>query len=380
MIKEAKLLNSFNAAFHIGRGPSRVRLHRTLNNFLLFVIFWMISAASFSGYISKWGLRDGELRNGIEVMLDGTAHKPFVYRQLAPAIANFADDNLPDTVKEIVVERHKLANPYSNSAAYSQEGFRFRYLIICYCSFLALLGSAFVLREALKTLGVNSSISTAAPALLIIALPYLQTEGGYFYDFFELLFLSLAFLFALKGKIYALLLIVIPATLNKESFLLFLPSLYPILRMHYSLRKSLITLVGAMGISGLLYLFVKDMYAANPGSSIERHLWGNIINYLTPWFYRRWEITYGLISPSGMSFISLAVLSSIVWRGWGTCDNTIQRHVLIAAAINLPMFLIFAATGELRNLSLLFVGMTIILAHALEQSVWANACKNQSAV
>jgi hypothetical protein len=38
---------------------------------------------------------------------------------------------------------------------------------------------------------------------------------------------------------------------------------------------------------------------------------------------------------------------------------------LIAAAINLPMFLLFAGSGELRNLSLLYVGFVFLLGYAL---------------
>lgn len=365
------------SAFHVWQEKSRLPFQQMLNGFLLFVVFWMVSAASFSGYATKWGFRDGEERYGIEKILDGTAHKPFIYRQLLPSLANFADDNTPEPVKEFFTGKHNLNKVYARTSMYAKKELRFPYLIIYYCSFLSLLGSAFVLREILKTIGANSTTSIVAPALLVIAFPYLQTGGGYFYDFPELLFLSLAFLCALKGKIFLLLLTLIPATLNKESFLLYLPSLYPILRMHYSVRKSTIALGVAMLFSGILYLLIKNIYIGNPGVSTEPHFLTNLSNYTDSWYYRRSEFTYGLISPSRMSVISLTVLGAIVWRGWATCSTPIQRHVMIAAAINIPFFLGFAATGELRNLSLVFVGMTILLAHALDQSVRSSQVPRQ---
>lgn len=330
----------------------------------------MVSAASFSGFSTKWAMRDDSARYGIDKILEGTAHRPFVYRQLVPALANFADDNIPKPVQQFFTGRHNLDEEYARATSYAREDLRFRYLIVYYCAFLALLGSIFVLREILRTLGADPTTSVVAPALFVIAFPYLQTVGGYFYDFVELLFLSLAFLFALKGRIFLLFLIIVPATLNKEAFLLYLPSLYPILRIRRSARTSVITLGALMFVSGVIYLAIKSMYAGNPGFSTEPHLWSNLKHYTMSWFYRHSEITYGLISPAGMSFISVTILGSIVWRGWGKCTMPIQRHMMIAAAINFPFFLVFAATGELRNLSLLYIGMTILLAHALKQSVW----------
>ncbi|WP_447124450.1 hypothetical protein [Glaciimonas sp. GG7] len=64
---------------------------RCMSVLLLFAFFWIVAAASYSGFSGKWGLRDGSPRFGIEAMLDGTAQKPFVYRQLLPLAANFID-------------------------------------------------------------------------------------------------------------------------------------------------------------------------------------------------------------------------------------------------------------------------------------------------
>ena len=136
------------------------------------------------------------------------------------------------------------------------------------------------------------------------------------------------------------------------------------------------TLGVAIFASAVVYLFIKYIYVINPGASTERHLWANLKNYITPWYYRRSEITYGLISPSGMSFIWIPIAGTIVWRGWGKCSIPVQRHIMMAAAINFPLFLMFAATGELRNLSLLFVGLTILLAKALEQPGQAYTYKH----
>lgn len=78
----------------------RVANSRHLSWLLLCTFFWIVAAASFSGFVGKWGLRDGESRAGIEAMLNKTADKPFIFRQLAPMVANYVDSVAPQQIKE----------------------------------------------------------------------------------------------------------------------------------------------------------------------------------------------------------------------------------------------------------------------------------------
>jgi hypothetical protein len=355
---------------------------------LLCAFFWIVAAASHSGFMGKWGLRDNQRgivtdkrldprKYGIESMLDGTAIKPFVYRQFAPILANLAERVTPNGVKEYLILRmgrasDRLSNlgpeqTFARATSAAKPEFRFRYMVVYYLSFFSLFLSLFVLRQIALDVGVGRTISSVVPAILLLSLPYLQTFGGYFYDNIELLFMSLAFLVAIRGSIPLLIAITIPATLNKESFIFYLPALYPLLRRHLSSKMSSVAVGIAVAVAALLNAQLKLHFLASPGGTAELHFVENIKGYLMVSNYFRPEVTYGIIGPQGAFAGTLAVIVIILFRGWPSCPRYVRQHLLIAAAINFPLFLIFCITGELRNLSLMYVGFVILIAFSLER-------------
>lgn len=261
-------------------------------------------------------------------------------------------------------------NQFSHIISPPAQERKFQYIVIYYISFLALFGSLFMLRRILLDLGVDGIVSVVAPASMALALPYIQTVGGFFYDNIELFFMSAAFLAASRGKILILLALVLPATFNKETFLFFLPTLFPLL-LHKGTKKSAATVTSvAILIAGLINLGVKLTFAGSPrGVVAELHWLDNIKYYLTPSSYLRFvEITYGVIGPERVFFGTILLIAILLLRGWGSAPTAIRRHVMIAAAINVPLFLLFCAAGELRNLSFLYVGLVIMAAFAIDRS------------
>lgn len=343
----------------------------------LAAFFWIVAAAGYSGFMGKWGLRDESPRFAIGRMLDASAQKPFVYRQLVPMFANAADRLLPERLKERLIEKLSPQQTFVGTPGLADPALRFRYMVICYVSFVSLFLSLFVLREIALAAGAGQGAALLAPAALALAFPYLQTVGGYFYDSVELLFFSAAFLAAARGRLLWLIALAVPATLNKETFFFFIPALYPLLRLQLPSRKAWGAVAVAVLASGLVNAAIKFAFADAPGGAAEFHLFTNLAAYLTPSSYRQTELTYGLVGPSGASLATLLVGLIVLGRGWPACPVPIKRHLLIAAAINLPLFLVFGFVGELRNLSLTFVGFTVVIAFALGWS--GDAALNQRA-
>ena len=65
-----------------------------------FVFYFVVAAASFNGYYHKWHFAEldapgDDLRYHFEMMMDGTAYRPYVQRQLLPAAANWIDSAVP---------------------------------------------------------------------------------------------------------------------------------------------------------------------------------------------------------------------------------------------------------------------------------------------
>jgi hypothetical protein len=206
-----------NSEFTILRACVQYASRSRIPSFLLlFSFFWIVAAASHSGFIGKWALCDqdpGCERYGIEPMLDGTAAKPWIYRQLAPIVANVAEKLIPNETKEyfwqnLQSEAHsseasKLGpeKTFTEATTAAKPQYRFRYIVVYYLSFLSVFLVLFVLREVLVIVGAERMSAIIAPTSFVLAHPYLQTGGGYYYDNIEVLFLSMALLFGIRGNI-----------------------------------------------------------------------------------------------------------------------------------------------------------------------------------
>ena len=351
----------------------RLSASRPASWLLLGVFFWMVSAAAFSGFMDKWGLMgtegkpEQEQRYGLPRVLDGTAHKPFVYRQLAPMLANTAEKLAPEGVK---FHAKRLLLPKAlrdRLLAAPPTDLRFRYLVIHQLSFFALFLSLFVLRRILLDLSVNGHAAVLAPAAFALAVPYIQTMGGFYYDTIELLSMSTTCLLAVRGRALPLVALALPAALNKETFIFFLPALYPLLRRTLAVKPAAAATAGAILVAGLVNVALKLHFAeSGRGGVAEFHVLENLRYYLNPLSYlNAFEMTYGIIGPRHVFLGTLLVAAIVVARGWPAAPVIIRRHLLVAAAINLPLFLLFCAPGELRNLSMLYTGMVAMTGFAI---------------
>src|SRR4051812_4978175 len=79
----------------------------------LFILFAVAAAASFSSFYEKWHFREAGGRGfdrGVEFsqMIDGTARRPYIYRQLLPDTANVLVRVLPvDALSRRISQRTK---------------------------------------------------------------------------------------------------------------------------------------------------------------------------------------------------------------------------------------------------------------------------------
>jgi hypothetical protein len=69
----------------------------------------------------------------------------------------------------------------------------------------------------------------------------------------------------------------------------------------------------------------------------------------------------------------MALLAWTFWRGWRYLPATVQRHALVAAVINIPLYLLFCWPGEIRNLSLLYIVFLLLLAVNLNHWIASSA-------
>ncbi len=311
-------------------------------------------------------------------MIEGTAARPYVFRQMLPMFANWTDDVTPVTVKIWLYQYRPPGNLdfrlpdllFDSPIARSQTYF-FRYLIVYSFCFLSTLLAVYAMYLVCKAMDFPPAATVLAPITVILLFPYLQSFGGYFYDFPELAFMALAVWIAIKLEWWWLIPIAALGTWNKESFLLFIPTLYPILRPRHTRSGTLMRVGVPCLISFAVYYRTHTLFANNPGGTTEVH-WRDQLAYLTHpghWVYYGaiMEKTYGILLPTISTILPLAFLAWTFWRGWRLLPTAIQRHGQFAAAINLPLYFLFCAPGELRNLSMLFIVFLLTVAGNLSE-------------
>ncbi len=364
------------------------KLGQISTTFLLVFAYFIVAAASFNGYFAKWAFRDTDPRFSIDLMLDGTAYRPAVYRQLIPQIANFLDKEISPSIREEIVNISKNLNDNCTNYGFWQCPFdlykparkgslkpeyMFRYSIVYIITFASLLISMFLLKEVCTEVSKSNISGTLAPICFALILPIIFTRGGYFYDFFELMFMSIAFLLTLHKRYIWILPITLVATLNKESFPLFILALIPLVQAFMSRFKLLMFISSNIFIAAIVNFIGKSTYAKNPGSNMDYQLVDNIKFYLHPLDYLfSFEWTYGMYLPKGFSIFILLALFIIIFKSWPSLERPIKQHSLFALAITIPLFTLFCYRDELRNLSMLYISFNIMIAVYLKDILDRN--------
>ena len=339
----------------------------------LVMIYAVVAAAAFDGFYQKWRFRDDVAAFSIADVFDGASARPWAYRRLLPDLIDQSIHALPPQgragLERSLYRRDGSLVSGLRSPVASDQRYALRYHLLYGLVYLTFLGSLFALRRLCLAAGAEPLPAIVAPALLMLFLPLLMTKGGYYYDAPELLFMALAALACMSRLPWLLVPIAMLGAWNKESFLFFLPALLPFLREHFSTRLSYGLLAAAILAAGGVYLRLRLIYVANVGLTVEGHLAENLAYWLDPASYLGFEATYGLMLPQPQNVLVLILLVGTFISGWRHAGPALRGHVLLAGAINLPLFLLFCAPGERRNLSMLYAGFVMLAGLALNPSV-----------
>jgi hypothetical protein len=127
-----------------------------------------------------------------------------------------------------------------------------------------LFGTYFVGIALLLTVGKCSTLEAIVTSAIGLALvPLMFVEGGYLYDASELLLLSTVILLAFRGYYLLLPPLVLLMAINKESALLAVPPLFPIIarRSGWKIAGVVTGLLTLVGLAWFLY--IRARYAAS---------------------------------------------------------------------------------------------------------------------
>jgi hypothetical protein len=348
-----------------------------------FVLFFVAASASFQGFYTQChfhevGISGGWEPTSFQRMVDGTADRPYIYRQMLPEIANWIDSATSQDVKDKWYRRQWSSsigyiNAITVSPAAKNKVYFFRYVIFYGTTFLFTLLAVYSMYLVCNALEMPAISAVFAPIIVILILPYFMNSyqgSGHFYDYPELALMSLAIWITLKFDWWWAIPLVALGTWNKESFLLVVLTLYPFIRRRHSRVASLIGVAVLCGACLAVYYPIRLRFAHNPGSTLEMH-WLDQLAFFTD---RRALIlgtqeTYGVRLINTFSVLPIALLVWTVWRAWKKLPLAVKRHAQIAAAINIPLYFLFCAPGELRDLSMLYVALLLVVAVNLNECI-----------
>jgi hypothetical protein len=343
-----------------------------------FVIFFVVASISFNGFYQKWHFHEEDIPGdntdaSFDRMVDGMAHRPYVYRQLIPAIANEVDRVTPQTVKTwLFTQQGSGEDAYLYTITISQtaddEVYFFRYLVAYIATFLFALLALYAMYWLCKALGTPPPAALCASVLFMLLFPYVMSVGGFFYDFSELALFALAALMALRLNWWWLIPVAAIGELNKESFVLMVVTLYPLMRQRSSRRGALLGAGVLCAVCLAVYYPVRLHFAHNAGGIVEVQWREQLSYFMHPLATAlSTDETYGMRAPRIFTLVPMGLLVWTAVRGWKQLPTAIKQHGKIAAAINVPLFLLFCSPGEMRDLSMLDLVFLLVLAGNLNR-------------
>lgn len=342
------------------------------------VLFALVAAASFNEFYGRTRFNEVNspafwYQSTFEGMVDGTAYRPYVYRQLLPDLANWFNAVVPESVQVQLYDwqmnpSRQYPSAMTASLAARNHVYFFRYLVVYFGTYLSALIAVWAMYLVCRAVDLPPPAAVLASIIVILLLPYAMSGGGYFYDYPELAFLALAVWFALRFKWWWMVPVVLLGTWNKESFLLFIPALYPLFRRRSSAINSMLG-IGVLGlVSAAVYYWLRLRFAHNPGSTVIFWLPDEMQLILHPkYLLLATREAYGIPMIMGYTLGPMLLLVWTVWRAWRHLPKAIQRHAQIAAVINVPLYLLFVQPGKLRDLSMLYITFLLVLAVNLSQ-------------
>ena len=348
-----------------------------IKKLMLIFLILTISAAGFCGFFVKWALRDDAETFGFTAMIENTAKRPFIHRQLLPVIVKSTVEVIPEDKKEKLsarlIEKRHIEKRFAQSQIPEKYILEY-YLMVAIC-FLSFFAAIWILRSLLSEILNDEVAGTLGAMLFALIFPYFEVLGGYYYDILEILFMFMAAKFALRGKFIALLILAPIATWNKESFFFFLATLYPLTRLHFDEKKSAAITLASIFFSGLAYLYVREMFINNPGDAADGRFFEHMEHILEISSYFLTDSIYGVPLPSRMFFLHIIYVLFIAKISWRKLSDNWKNHIKIALVINGILYFMYVVPGELRDLSMLYISLMVLTSYFIRDIFLKKYCK-----
>jgi hypothetical protein len=340
---------------------------------LLYFTLATCTANVTNSFLLKWGFRDQHGVGSFDLVsvIERTAPKPFVYRNLIPTGIDQFVDSLGEQTRQKLYAKITKANALKNhyfpdvpSALWTP-----RFALDFHLLYLFVLASFALTLIVLRKIYLHYHPDEQSGALLSIvvfsfAYPLTFQSGGFFYDWFELLGVALTFyLYVTNRKNWATLAL-FATSFNKETAFLLAFGLYFLNADGESQARRWVRLAVQLLLCLASRAIIMSGYESNPGANVEFHLLENLRFWLNPISFLKFdnEEALGVFTPNVQNILLLPILFIWFRQGWRRVDESIRRFFKAELLLLVPLFLLFGFQDEIRAFSLLFVPCFVVLA------------------
>lgn len=351
---------------------------RGFSRFAIVLLVVLVCSANISNsFLLRWGFKDRQPAEtythsfSLVGMMNGDAPRPFVYRSALPQGLKWVVQQVPTEQQERLFKSIKrydsLRNGYFPGIpdAHWTPVVALTYHLTYLALTLACMGIVWLVYLLGRQQGLTwgQALGTAVGFSLLYPLTFQQ--GGYYYDFTELL-AALATVHACLRRRWPLVLAFAwLGALNKETFFL-VPVALAFLPIEGSDRRTRWAWLG-LALAGCLLIrhLIMQAHAGNHGEMVQVHAWENLMFWLDPRSYLSFYnlAAKGILTPSIQNPLVLVPLVVFLRMAWRHSDAGLRRHALAAWIPLVGLYALFGYKDEVRALAL---GLPALLLVAMQ--------------
>jgi len=328
----------------------------------------------FLAFLQNPGSPDDVERARLTSMVDGTGHRPYVYRCLLPTLVRLVEAATPERAGNAISAAALRFGPLCrllDATPAMEERAPLTYLIAYALEFASLIGFALVLRALLVHFFVPRPwTADLLPLLGLLGVPVFFRYFSHHYDFPQLFLFALGLLLLSKHRWRWFYLVLLLGALNKETMflLLVIHILGHARRMPWRLliAHAAAQLVVLVGVRALLQLVI---FADNPGPPVEFWLGRNWEMLSDPdrwgflFFHFTWVGHQALVVPTNYNVVFLLLVPLVVWR-WKDKPILLRRGLWIAPIV-FALGLFCGYIDEMRIYYEVYLVVFLLAAHTI---------------
>lgn len=357
-------------------------VERSFRFITLWILYGVTAAIVLNIFLVRWGYRDEDARFSFERMITHTAHRPFVYRVMTPALVNSMVQITPRSIVDFVEgaeapaaegelrtarqnwmhERYRFIKERYNWA----DGYALHRLYTYFILFACLFGLQILLAKLGATyLEISPQVRVIAPVIALLMLPLSFQKGGYFYDFPQLFLVTLAVLLAAKRKWLTYYFVFALAVLNKQTAALLVLAPLALYYRALPIRRWIAHGFIHVAIAAPLFIIIRMLFAPNGGSMFELHMATN------KWYYYRLGTYFAsddiyapfLFFPVLFNVLAVALVLFFIFYRWAEKPAPVRRLLIVYVCLLTPLLVLGGWRNEVRVYYLAAPAFYILALH-----------------